>query len=141
MEEKDFDLIHKRIDKTKEDLQQLKEQLHELETNLSAMKQRLTDAEDKIHLIPELDKRLSVIEFSLTTINENIRVNVEANKNGFNKLSESIKDLGDKVVALQYKGDIDIASSVKNYRKVTVEKIIGYIIPVVLAAIIALFFK
>ena len=129
------------MDSIERQLESLSNKLDTLVENQAKFEVRLNITEKKAEQVPELDKRLSIIEERLGSIHKSLLDNVVANTSGFNNLKDTIDKLSSELYTLKIAEDKKIADNARSLKKSIVEKIISLVIPIIVSAVIAYIIK
>ena len=129
------------MDSIERQLESLSNKLDTLTENQAKFEVRLSITEKKAEQVPELDKRLSIIEERLGSIHKSLLDNVVANTSGFNNLKDTIDKLSNELYTLKVAEDKKIADNARSLKKSIVEKIISLVIPIIVSAVIAYIIK
>ena len=129
------------MDSIERQLDSLSNKLDTLVENQAKLEVRLNITEKKAEQVPELDKRLSIIEERLGSIHKSLLDNVVANTSGFNNLKDTIDKLSNELYTLKTAEDKKIADNARNLKKSIIEKIISLVIPIIVSAVIAYIIK
>lgn len=129
------------MDSIERQLESLSNKLDTLVENQAKLEVRLSITEKKAEQVPELDKRLSIIEERLGSIHKSLLDNVVANTSGFNNLKTTIDKLSSELYTLKVAEDKKIADNARSLKKSIVEKIISLVIPIIVSAVIAYIIK
>ena len=129
------------MDSIERQLDSLSNKLDTLVENQAKLEVRLNITEKKAEQVPELDKRLSIIEERLGSIHKSLLDNVVANTSGFNNLKNTIDRLSNELYTLKTAEDKKIADNARSLKKSIVEKIISLVIPIIVSAVIAYIIK
>ena len=129
------------MDSIERQLDSLSNKLDTLVENQAKLEVRLNITEKKAEQVPELDKRLSIIEERLGSIHKSLLDNVVANTSGFNNLKDTIDKLSNELYTLKTAEDKKIADNARSLKKSIIEKIISLVIPIIVSAVIAYIIK
>ena len=129
------------MDSIERQLESLSNKLDTVVENQAKFEVRLSITEKKAEQVPELDKRLSIIEERLGSIHKSLLDNVVANTSGFNNLKTTIDKLSSELYTLKVAEDKKIADNARSLKKSIVEKIISLVIPIIVSAVIAYIIK
>ena len=129
------------MDSIERQLESLNNKIDTLVENQAKFEVRLSITEKKAEQVPELDKRLSIIEERLGSIHKSLLDNVVANTSGFNNLKDTIDKLSSELYTLKIAEDKKIADNARSLKKSIVEKIISLVIPIIVSAVIAYIIK
>ena len=129
------------MDNIERQLESLSNKLDTLAENQAKFEVRLSITEKKAEQVPELDKRLSIIEERLGNIHQSLVDNILANTTGFNNLKNTIDKLSSELYTLKIAEDKRIADNARSLKKSIVEKIISWVIPIIASAVLAYVIK
>lgn len=129
------------MDSIERQLESLSNKLDTVVENQAKFEVRLSITEKKAEQVPELDKRLSIIEERLGNIHQSLVDNVLANTAGFNNLKTTIDKLSDELSTLKIAEDKKIADNARSLKKSLIEKIISWAIPIIASAVLAYIIK
>ena len=129
------------MDSIERQLESLSNKLDTVVENQAKFEVRLSITEKKAEQVPELDKRLSIIEERLGNIHKSLLDNVVANTSGFNNLKNTIDNLSNELSTLKAAEDKKIADNARSLKKSIIEKIISLVIPIIVSAVIAYIIK
>lgn len=129
------------MDSIERQLESLSNKLDTVVENQAKFEVRLSITEKKAEQVPELDKRLSIIEERLGNIHQSLVDNILANTTGFNNLKNTIDKLSSELSTLKMAEDKRIADNARSLKKSIVEKIISWAIPIIASAVLAYIIK
>ena len=129
------------MDSIERQLESLSNKLDTVVENQAKFEVRLSITEKKAEQVPELDKRLSIIEERLGNIHQSLVDNILANTTGFNNLKNTIDKLSSELSTLKMAEDKRIADNARSLKKSIVEKIISWVIPIIASAVLAYVIK
>ena len=105
------------MDSIERQLESLSNKLDTVVENQAKFEVRLSITEKKAEQVPELDKRLSIIEERLGSIHKSLLDNVVANTSGFNNLKDTIDKLSNELYTLKIAEDKKIADNARSLKK------------------------